>query len=129
MKIVRGALVLGTAVAMLGNVAGAQEKNGREWPVAEPAKVGLDAAKLQALDADIAAGKYGLVDSMLVIRCGQQAYTQTYAHDYAKIYGELAKKAGPLNHDVKGPYNYYSAEFHPYYKHIDLHTMQSVSKT
>jgi CubicO group peptidase (beta-lactamase class C family) len=30
---------------------------------------------------------------------------------------------------VHGPYNYYSAEFHPYYQHSDLHTMQSVSKT
>jgi CubicO group peptidase (beta-lactamase class C family) len=97
--------------------------------VAEPSAVGLDAAALKALDADIAAGQYGLVDSMLVIRCGKQAYERGYAHDYGKIYGELARKEGPLNHDVKGPYNYFSAEFHPYFQHSDLHTMQSVSKT
>jgi CubicO group peptidase (beta-lactamase class C family) len=30
---------------------------------------------------------------------------------------------------VTGPYNYFSAEFHPYYQHSDLHTMQSVSKS
>ena len=106
-----------------------QEKVAASWPVAEPAAVGLDAAKLKALDADLAAGKYGLVDSVLVIRCGKNAFERKYAHDYAKIYGELAKKEGPLNHDVSGPYNYYSAEFHPYYKHSDLHTVQSVSKT
>jgi CubicO group peptidase (beta-lactamase class C family) len=99
------------------------------WPKAEPAAVGLDSASLGALDADIAGGKYGLVDSMLVIRCGKQAYERAYSHDYGKIYGDLAKTAGPLNHDVNGPYNYFSAEFHPYFHHSDLHTMQSVSKT
>jgi CubicO group peptidase (beta-lactamase class C family) len=99
------------------------------WPKTEPAVVGLDSAALGALDADIAAGKYGLVDTMLVIRCGKQAYERVYAHDYEKIYGDLAKTAGPLNHDVDGPYNYFSAEFHPYFQHSDLHTMQSVSKT
>ena len=86
-------------------------------------------ASLAALDADIAGGKYGLVDSMLVVRDGKQAFARSYTHDYGKIYGELARHAGPLNHDVNGPYNYFSAEFHPYYQHSDLHTMQSVSKT
>jgi CubicO group peptidase (beta-lactamase class C family) len=110
--------------------AWAQEKaptNG--WPVAQPSAVGLDEKALAAFDADIAGGKYGLVDSLLVIRCGKQAYARSYSHDYAKIYGELAKKEGPLNHDVKGLYNYFSPEFHPYYHHSDLHTLQSVSKT
>jgi CubicO group peptidase (beta-lactamase class C family) len=99
------------------------------WAKAEPRAVGLDAKALTAFDADIAAGKYGLVDSMLVIRCGKQAYARTYAHDYGKIYGELAKKEGPLNHDVHGPYNYFAEQFHPYFEHSDVHTMQSVSKT
>jgi CubicO group peptidase (beta-lactamase class C family) len=106
-----------------------QETSGNEWPAVEPAAVGLDARALSALDADIAAGKYGLVDSLLVIRDGKQALARSYPHDYAKIYGELAKREGPLNHDVNGPYNYFSAEYHPYYRHSDLHTMQSVSKT
>jgi CubicO group peptidase (beta-lactamase class C family) len=123
-----GAIAIAMTMSACG-YARAQENTGHEWPTAEPAAVGLDAAKLKAFDADISAGEYGLVDSMLVIRCGQQAYTQSYSHDYGKIYGELAKQEGPLNHDVHGPYNYYSAEFHPYYKHSDLHTMQSVSKT
>jgi CubicO group peptidase (beta-lactamase class C family) len=101
----------------------------KDWPEAEPASVGLDQSKLAAFDKDIASGNYGLVDSMLVIRCGQQAYRRSYSHDYAKIYGELARKEGPLNHDLKGEYNYFSVEFHPYYKRRDLHTLQSVSKT
>ena len=41
------------------------------WPTTSPADAGLDATILGALDADIAAGKYGYVDSMLVIRHGR----------------------------------------------------------
>jgi CubicO group peptidase (beta-lactamase class C family) len=101
----------------------------QDWPKAEPKEVGLDATKLAAFDADLAGGSYGLVDSMLVIRCGKQAYERTYTHEYGKIYGNRAKTAGPLNHDPSGPYNYFSTDFHPYYQHRDVHTMQSVSKT
>ena len=118
-----GALFALTGV-LFASVAGAQD-----WPKAEPKAVGLDAARLAAFDGDLAGGKYGLVDSMLVIRCGKQAYERSYAHDYGKIYGDRAKTAGPLNRDVNGPYNYFSPEFHPYYQHRDVHTMQSVSKT
>ncbi len=117
-------------IAVFATVAAGQETPpAKEWPASAPGAVGLDAAALEALDADLASGKYGLVDSMLVIRCGRQAFERSYAHDYDKIYGERARKTGPLNHDLHGPYNYFSTEFHPYYKHSDLHTMQSVSKT
>jgi CubicO group peptidase (beta-lactamase class C family) len=101
----------------------------KNWATSEPGAAGLDAQALAAFDADIASGKYGLVDSMLAIRCGKLAYDRSYPHDYGKIYGERAKKEGPLNHDLNGPYNYFSPEFHPYYRHSDLHTMQSISKT
>jgi CubicO group peptidase (beta-lactamase class C family) len=118
------------ALSCLFPLAQAQEKTlTKHWPITTPNAVGLDSAALTALDADIAAGKYGLVDSMLIIRDGKQALARSYARDYGKIYGELAKHEGPLNHDLNGPYNYFSAEFHPYYQHGDLHTMQSVSKT
>jgi CubicO group peptidase (beta-lactamase class C family) len=101
----------------------------QQWPKADPKAVGLDAAKLAAFDADLAGGQYGLVDSMLVIRCGKQAYERSYSHDYGKIYGDRAKSAGPLNHAPSGEYNYFSTEFHPYYEDQQIHTMQSVSKT
>jgi CubicO group peptidase (beta-lactamase class C family) len=117
-------------VSCLFPFAQAQEKTlTKHWPITTPTAVGLDSSALGALDADIATGKYGLVDSLLIIRDGKEALARSYAHDYGKIYGELAKREGPLNHDVNGPYNYFSAEFHPYYQHSDLHTMQSVSKT
>lgn len=89
----------------------------------------MNAVQLAAFDADIASGKYGLVDSMLVQRCGVTAIDRTYKRDYNSLYGERAKKAGPMNHDPKGEYNYFSTEFHPYFRHSDLHTMQSISKT
>jgi CubicO group peptidase (beta-lactamase class C family) len=118
--------------AILISISGAHAQDPfptKGWPKAEASTVGLNSAALGSLDADIASGKYGLVDTMLVIRCGEEVNKRAYAHDYGKIYGKLAKAAGPLNHDVNGPYNYFSPEFHPYFHHSDLHTMQSISKT
>jgi len=121
----------GAAVAlvlwMCGACALAQES--KDWPKGNPKDFLIDPTKLGAFDADISAGKYGLVDSMLVLRCGTAVIDKTYPHDYGQIYGERAKQEGPLNHDLHGPYNYFSTEFHPYYQHSDMHTMQSVSKT
>jgi CubicO group peptidase (beta-lactamase class C family) len=126
----RGSLLCASFASVLLMWAQAHDgKSTKEWPMAEPSSVGLDPSALAALDADIAGGKYGLVDSMLIVREGKQVLARSYSHDYGKIYGDLARHEGPLNHDVNGPYNYFSAEFHPYYQHSDLHTMQSVSKT
>lgn len=102
----------------------------KAWPTATPESVGLDAGALAAFDADIKAGKYGYVDSMLVIRHGKAVFDRTYSHDYDRIYGEHARKPGPLNPgDVTGPYNYFNPWWHPYYRRGDLHSMQSVTKT
>lgn len=67
-----------------------------KWPVSNPRALGLDEHVLANFDADIAAGKYGYVDSMLVIRHGSVAFDRTYTHDYDKIYGADAKKSAPL---------------------------------
>lgn len=118
------------ALFLLSTGTQAQEKwPTKAWPEARPAEVGLDAAVLAALDAEIAGGQHGYVDTMLVIRCGQVAYERSYARDYDRIYGERARTPGPLNHDPKGAYNYFSADWHPYYRRGDLHTMQSVTKS
>src|SRR5258708_26020343 len=127
---IAGCLLMAFVVTILRSHVQAQEKSSTPpWPVAEPNAVGLDPTALSALDADIAAGKYGLVDSMLIIRDGKQALARSYAHDYGKIYGELAKHNRPLNHVVSGPQHYFSTQSHPYYQNRDLHTMQSLSKT
>jgi CubicO group peptidase (beta-lactamase class C family) len=99
------------------------------WPKDTVAKVALDEKVLAALDADLASGKYALVDSFEVFRCGKEVYERKYSHDYGQIYGKEAKTRGPLNAHLSGPYNYFDPAWHPYYHGTDLHTMQSVSKT
>jgi CubicO group peptidase (beta-lactamase class C family) len=110
------------------------KSGGTKWPThgwakAAPASVGLDEKPLAALDSDLASGKYPLVDSFAVFRCGSDVFERTYAHDYGTIYAKEAKTRGPLNARLTGPYNYFDPACHPYYHGSDLHTMQSVSKT
>jgi len=99
------------------------------WAQAAPASVGLDESVLTAVDKDIAGGKFYLIDSFTVFRCGKKVFERKYAHDYAQIYGKQAKEKGPLNARLTGPYNYFDPYWHPYFHGTDLHTMQSVSKT
>lgn len=99
------------------------------WAKDKPASLGLDEKLLAAFDADLANGKYSIVDSFVVIRCGREVYERKYPHDYGQIYGKEAKMRGPLNAHLTGPYNYFDPAWHPYYHGTDLHTMQSVSKT
>ena len=101
------------------------------WPTApSPSAVGVNKAVLDSIDREIAAGQYGLVDRMLVIRHGQIVYDRSYAHDYAKAYADSVNVKGALNaSDPTGPYNYYNPWWHPYYRGGDLHSLQSVTKT
>jgi CubicO group peptidase (beta-lactamase class C family) len=99
------------------------------WEKATPASVGVDESTLAAFDKDLAAGKFDLVDSFAVFRCGKRVFERKYPHDYGQIYGKEAKTRGPLNARLTGPYNYFDPAWHPYYHGSDLHTVQSVSKT
>ena len=99
------------------------------WPQATPASVGLDEKTLANFSDDIAGGKYMLIDTFQVFRCGQEVFSRTYPHDYGKIYGKEAVTKGPLNARLSGPYNYFDPYWHPYYHGTGLHSMQSVSKT
>src|SRR5499427_8629487 len=94
----------------------------KAWPESAPRAEGLDPAPLDAFDRDLASGKYGYVDSMLVIRHGKIVYEKTYDHaaDYARLF---SGKGAP------GIYNYYDPGWHPFYEGTKLHTMQSVSKS
>jgi hypothetical protein len=126
--------ILAAAVALCGCT---RERSGvektewptREWAKSDPQKVGLDEGALAALDADLKNGKYSLVDSFEVFRCGKKVFAAKYDHDYAQIYGKEAKMRGPLNARLTGPYNYFDPAWHPYYHGTQLHSMQSVSKT
>lgn len=102
----------------------------KAWPTSTPAAERMDAPALERFDGDIKAGKYGFVDSMLVIRHGKIVFERTYRHDYDTIYAKEAAEPGPLNaNDPSGPYNYFNPWWHPFYRRGDLHTMQSVTKT
>jgi CubicO group peptidase (beta-lactamase class C family) len=100
------------------------------WTTTAPAQVGLDGGALASLDAEIASGAFGLLDSMLVVRRGRVAYERSYSHDYDALTGKQARQPGTLGlHDPSGPYNYLNPWWHPYYRRGDLHTMQSITKT
>jgi len=99
------------------------------WPKGTPASVGLDEKVLESFDADLTSGKYMLVDTFQVFRCGTEVFSRKYAHDYGQIYGKEAKTKGPLNARLTGPYNYFDPDWHPFYRGTDMHSMQSVSKT
>jgi CubicO group peptidase (beta-lactamase class C family) len=129
-----GCLMLVPMVVMLSQPRATEQSESNLWPTkrwvkATPASVGMDAGVLNAFDKELASGKYGLIDSFTVFRCGKEVYAEKYAHDYGRIYGKEANEKGPLNARLTGPYNYFDPAWHPYYKGTDLHSMQSVSKT
>ncbi len=94
----------------------------KAWPESTPRAQGMDPAPLQAFDRELASGKHGYVDSMLVIRNGRVVYEKKY--DHARDYQRLFSGKG-----APGIYNYYDPGWHPFYKRTRLHTMQSVSKS
>jgi len=100
------------------------------WPTTTPQAVGLDPKALAAFDAEIASGKYGAIDSLLILRHGKVAFDRSYPQDYDALYAKPAHEVGALNaHDFGGPYNYFNPWWHPYYRRGDLHSMQSVTKS
>ncbi|HEY2796752.1 MAG TPA: serine hydrolase [Thermoanaerobaculia bacterium] len=109
------------AVALLGIILAAAVSGGNS-PKTLAEAAGMDQAVLEALDRELASGKHGYVDSMLVMRSGAVVYERTYdrSKDYARLF---AGKGAP------GIYNYYDPGWHPYYKGTRLHTMQSISKS
>ena len=67
---------------------------------------------------------------MLIVRDGHIAFEKYYEHDYRAVYGDEAQTLGPLVvNSPSGPYNYFNAFWHPYYKDTQLHSMQSVTKS
>ena len=52
-----------------------------QWPVATPSELGLSAEPLLNLHNDVLQGRYGWIDSLLIIRDGCIAFEQYYEHD------------------------------------------------
>ena len=122
--------MVGAALLLTQTLAAQSQWPTKSWPMSTPGAEGLDPKALDSFDADLAAGKYGNVDSMLVIRHGRIVFEREYKRDYDTIYAKEAAEPGPLNaNDPSGPYNYFNPWWHPFYHRGDLHTMQSVTKT
>src|SRR5207253_8135678 len=68
------------------------------WAKGKPSSVGLDEKILAELDGDLASGKYSLVDSFAVFRCGTSVYERAYPHDYGQIYEKEARAAERASH-------------------------------
>lgn len=104
---------------------------GKPFEAKNARALGFDPAALLQFDQEIAAGKFGNVDSLLILRHGKVVLDRTYARDYIAIYGAEAKKRQALNAlDPGGPYNYFNPWWHPYYRGDgQLHSEQSVTKT
>jgi CubicO group peptidase (beta-lactamase class C family) len=92
----------------------------RGWTASTPEAEDVDGSVLEAFHRDLASGRHGYVDSMLVIRNGRIVFERSYTHDYNRLF---EGKGEP------GMYNYYDPDWHPYYRRGSLHTMQSVSKS
>lgn len=95
---------------------------GETWEESTPAKEGLDERAILQLDEEFRNGKHGYVDSMLIVRNGRIVFEASYVHDYEVINAD--RMTGE-----SGPWNYYDATWHPFYRGSDLHTMQSTTKS
>lgn len=95
-----------------------------QWPTASPAAVGLDSTVLAALDADLAGGRYGLVDGFAVVRNGKLVWSSQWRRNYDSVYRALS----PTD-TVDHQFNYDHPDWHPWYQRGELHTLQSVTKS
>ena len=120
------AMIAGALICLAGCAAAPAAPPAPAWPtkgwtMSTPEAEGFDVAALNALDAEFAAGRHGQVTGMLITRHGRVVVDTTYEHDFDQLF---------VGRDpVRGAYNYYDPDWHPYYMHGALHTMQSASKS
>ena len=109
-------LVMASALAAAGKGLALES-----WQVSTPEREGVDTATLEALHQEIAAGKHGFIDDLLVIRHGAIVAEHHYQRDYERA----AAGRGQPSHQ----YNYYDPKWHPYVEGREEHTLQSVTKS
>ena len=109
-----------------------------EWPTAAwtrgtPESQGFDPAIFAKIDRDVAAGTYGNIDHLLVVRNGSLVVDKRYLRDYRAISrgqkGPLGCGEGCGDPAEMNEFNYLHPNWHPYYQGRDIHTLQSVTKS
>ena len=108
--------------ALLLSSAAAAPWPTKGWKTSTPEAQGLDGGVLHNLDEELASGRHGYIDGMLVVRNGRVVFEKSYRNDYDRLFASAPDQ-------VPGPYNYYDSAWYPYEHRSDLHTMQSVSKS
>ena len=91
------------------------------WPRSTPEAERVDADILRGIHAEALKGRFGYLDSALLIRHGRIVFEHRYEHDYAKA--SAGRDLTPHQ------YNYDHPDWHPFYKGTKLHTLQSVTKS
>jgi hypothetical protein len=104
------------------------------WPALTPEASGLDPAPLLALHEDVAGGRHGYVDRLLVVAGGYLVLDRRYDHDYREISRDADGALGCGVDRCEGPadvhdFNYYHPDRHPFYRGREVHTLQSVTKS
>jgi CubicO group peptidase (beta-lactamase class C family) len=103
------------------------------WRKATPESQGLAPARFTALERDAAAGVYGNIDRLLVVRNGYLVVDSRFARDYRAISrgqkGPLGCGEGCDDPAEMNEFNYFHPNWHPYYQGRDIHTLQSVTKS
>lgn len=118
---------------------GCAGQSGTPWPTngwitSTPQAQGLDPAPLAALHRDLAAGTYGHVDRLVVVRNGYLVASHRYDNDYRVISRGRRDALGCGTDACEGwsgqsDFNYYDPDRHPYYRGRDIHTLQSITKS
>ena len=93
-----------------------------EWVQSDPASEGMDAEAIDQLDAEIRAGVYGNIDSMMIVRFGRVVFQAEYERDYTEQHQDLSYPSA-------APWDYLNPEAYPFRGSSGLHSLQSVSKS
>lgn len=117
-----GLLLLPILALPVTAVSGPASWPGADWELSTPAQEAMDPKVIAAFDKEVRAERFGYVDSMLIARHGRIVAEATYPRDYRAINAPLMT-AGP------GQWNYFDADWHPWYRDTGLHTLQSTTKS
>ncbi len=129
-------------IVLIFSIAAVFPANGQQapwptkgWTVSTPDAQGLDDSTFTSLHKKIAAGDFGHVDRMVVVRNGFLVVNERYDNDYDQISigskSALGCGAETCEDDAAAadPYNYLHPSTHPFYQGRDVHSLQSVTKS